>query len=140
MLRILQQCSPTEIYNLAAQSHVSRSFTLPGLTLATNGQGPIDLFECVRLAGLEKSAKIYQASSSEMFGNRAGPLNEDTPFQPVSPYGSAKLVAHWAVAHYRQAYGMFIVGGISFNHESPRRGEHFGAKLIRRRISIPFGS
>lgn len=115
---------PDEIYNLAAQTHVTRSFEIPELTMQVNGVGPLKLFDSIRLCGLARHAKVYQASTSEMFGQvDTGAHNESTTFAPTSPYGSAKLMAHHTAINYRKAYGMFIACGILFNHESPRRGE-----------------
>lgn len=123
ILHILHTCKPDEIYNLAGQSHVSRSFQMPAQTFAVNAQGVINLLECIRAAGLTKSTRVYQACSSEMFGDNGGkPLDEGSPLNPLSPYATAKAAAHSSVAQYRKAYGMYVVSGIAFNHESPRRG------------------
>ena len=132
-IRLIQKIRPNEIYNLAAQSHVKVSFELPEYTAETDGLGVLRILEAVRITGLEKTCKIYQASSSELFGKVVEtPQNEDTPFYPRSPYGVAKLYAFWITKNYREAYGIFAVNGILFNHESERRGETF----VTRKISL----
>jgi GDPmannose 4,6-dehydratase len=118
----MRKVKPMEVYNLAAQSHVTRSFECPSLTAETNAVGVIHLLESIRNCGL-KSSRVYQASSSEMFGNSGtASQNESTPLAPRSPYGVAKVGAHWTIANYREAYNMYAASGICFNHESPRRG------------------
>lgn len=126
----IKAIQPSEIYNLAALSHVGVSFQTPAATLETNTKGTLNVLEAVRVLGLERSIKIYQASSSEMFGSAAPPQNENTPFQPCSPYGAAKLAAYWLARTYRESYGMFICNGILFNHESAQRGEDFVTRKI----------
>lgn len=128
MARLLKEIEPHEIYNLAAQSHVKVSFEIPEYTADATGMGALKLFEVVRGLGLK--ARIYQASSSEMFGNEPAPQNEMTPLRPRSPYGCAKVFAHNCAVNYRESYGMFISCGILFNHESERRGETFVTRKI----------
>jgi GDPmannose 4,6-dehydratase len=128
MVRLLAEIRPDEIYNLAAQSHVMVSFGEPEYTGNTTGLGSLRLLEGMRIAGLE--AKYYQASSSEMFGATPPPQSEETVFHPRSPYGVAKVYAHWISRNYRESYGMYAVNGILFNHESPRRDEKFVTKKI----------
>lgn len=131
IIRIMQKVWPDEIYNLAAQSHVQVSFETPEYTANIDALGTLRILEAVRILGLQKSTKFYQASTSELYGNTTQtPQNENTPFQPCSPYGTAKLYAYWIVKNYRDAYGIFAVNGILFNHESPRRGENFVSKKI----------
>jgi GDPmannose 4,6-dehydratase len=130
---LLSRIRPDEIYHLAAQSHVRVSFDEPEYTSETTGLGTIRLLEAIRLAGLD--CRFYQASSSEMFGSSPPPQNEDTPFQPRSPYGTSKLFAYWTARNYREAYGLFVVNGILFNHESPRRGETFVTRKITRAVA-----
>lgn len=130
---LLAQIRPDEIYNLAAQSHVRVSFDEPEYTGDTTGLGSIRLLEAMRQACPD--AKYYQASSSEMFGSSAAPQNEETAFSPRSPYGVAKLYSHWITRNYREAYGLFAVSGILFNHESPRRGETFVTRKITRAVA-----
>jgi len=132
LIRIVKDVQPDEIYNLAAQSHVKVSFETPEYTANADGTGTVRLLEAVRLLGLESSTRFYQASTSEMFGMTQGnlPLNELSRFYPRSPYGAAKLYAHWITVNYREAYGIFASTGILFNHESPRRGETFVTKKI----------
>ena len=132
LIRIIKEVQPDEIYNLAAQSHVKVSFETPEYTGNSDGLGTLRILEAIRLLGLEKKTKFYQASTSEMFGATPPPQNEETPFYPRSPYGAAKLYAYWITKNYREAYGMFAVSGILFNHESPRRGETFVTKKITR--------
>jgi GDPmannose 4,6-dehydratase len=137
LIRILQEVQPDEIYNLAAQSHVQVSFDTPEYTSNADGTGALRLLEAIRILGLEKQTKFYQASTSEMFGLAEDdkPLNEDSRFYPRSPYGAAKLYAHWITVNYREAYGIFACSGILFNHESPRRGETFVTRKIVRGAS-----
>ena len=131
LIRLIQKIKPSEIYNLAAQSHVKVSFDLPEYTTETDAMGTLRVLEAVRISGIEKTCKIYQASTSELFGKvREIPQNELTPFYPRSPYGVAKLYAYWITKNYREAYGMFAVNGILFNHESERRGETFVSRKI----------
>ena len=142
LIRIVAEVQPDEIYNLAAQSHVQVSFETPEYTANADAIGATRLLEAIRLLGLEKKTKFYQASTSEMFG-LAEPgkmLNEQSPFYPRSPYGVAKLYAHWITVNYREAYGIFAVSGILFNHESPRRGETFVTrKIVRAAAAIKNG-
>ncbi|MCC2624739.1 MAG: gmd [Burkholderiales bacterium] len=131
LIRLVSQIKPDEIYNLAAQSHVKVSFEVPEYTADTDGMGTLRLLEAVRFLNLNKKVKIYQASSSEMYGLvQEIPQKETTPFYPRSPYGVAKLYAFWITKNYREAYGIFAVNGIAFNHESERRGETFVTRKI----------
>ena len=131
--RIIQQVKPDEIYNLGAQSHVAVSFEEPEYTADVDGMGTLRILEAVRLLGLEKKTRIYQASTSELYGLvQETPQTEKTPFHPRSPYGVAKLYAYWITVNYREAYGMYACNGILFNHESPRRGETFVSRKITR--------
>ena len=142
LIRIVSEVQPDEIYNLAAQSHVQVSFETAEYTSNADGTGAVRLLEAIRLLGLEKKAKFYQASTSEMFGlgESNAPLNELSRFYPRSPYGAAKLYAHWITVNYREAYGMFASSGILFNHESPRRGETFVTrKIVRAAVRIKDG-
>lgn len=133
LIRILEQVRPDEVYNLAAQSHVKVSFDVPEYTAEADAVGTLRLLEAVRILKLEKSVKIYQASTSELFGKvRESPQRETTPFYPRSPYGVAKLYGFWITQNYRESYGLFAVNGILFNHESERRGENF----VSRKISL----
>jgi GDPmannose 4,6-dehydratase len=133
LLRIVQEVQPDEIYNLAAQSHVSVSFVEPEYTANADGLGALRMLEAIRTAGLARTARFYQASTSELFGKVAEtPQTERTPFHPRSPYGVAKLFAHWITINYREAYGMYACSGILFNHESPIRGETFVTRKITR--------
>lgn len=133
LVRIIQQVQPDEIYNLAAQSHVKVSFDVPEFTAETDAVGTLRLLEAVRILGLEKKTKIYQASTSELFGKvQEVPQKETTPFYPRSPYGVAKQYGFWITKNYRESYGMYAVNGILFNHESERRGENF----VTRKITI----
>lgn len=133
LIRIIQAIQPDEIYNLAAQSHVKVSFDVPEYTAESDAVGTLRLLEAVRILGLEKKTKIYQASTSELFGLvQEIPQRETTPFYPRSPYGVAKLYGYWITKNYRESYGMFAVNGILFNHESERRGETF----VTRKITI----
>lgn len=133
LTRVIQAIKPQEIYNLAAQSHVKVSFDVPEYTAETDAVGTLRLLEAVRILGMEKETKIYQASTSELFGLvQEVPQKETTPFYPRSPYGVAKLYAYWITKNYRESYNMFAVNGILFNHESERRGENF----VTRKITI----
>ena len=142
LIRIIEETQPDEIYNLAAQSHVQVSFETAEYTSNADGTGTLRLLEAIRLLGLEKKTKFYQASTSEMFGLALDkkPLNEDSRFYPRSPYGAAKLYAHWITINYREAYGIFASSGILFNHDSPRRGETFVTrKIVRSAVRIASG-
>lgn len=131
LIRILQQVQPDEIYNLAAQSHVKVSFDVPEYTAETDAVGTLRLLEAIRILGLENKCKIYQASTSELYGMvQEVPQKETTPFYPRSPYGVAKMYAYWITKNYRESYGMFACNGILFNHESERRGETFVTRKI----------
>lgn len=131
LVRLILTIQPEEIYNLAAQSHVAVSFEEPEYTANSDGLGVLRILEAVRVAGLTKKTRIYQASTSELYGKVAEiPQKETTPFHPRSPYGVAKLYGYWITKHYREAYGMFAVNGILFNHESERRGETFVTRKI----------
>ena len=133
LIRIIQEVQPDEIYNLAAMSHVHVSFEMPEYTANADGIGTLRILEAVRLLGLTKKTKIYQASTSELYGLvQAVPQNETTPFYPRSPYAVAKLYAYWITVNYREAYDMFACNGILFNHESPNRGETFVTRKITR--------
>ncbi len=133
LIRLVQQTQPDEIYNLGAQSHVQVSFDEPEYTANSDGLGTLRLLEAIRLLGMEKKTKFYQASTSELYGLvQEVPQKETTPFYPRSPYGVAKLYAYWIVVNYREAYNLFAVNGILFNHESPLRGENF----VTRKITI----
>ncbi|MGM0453691.1 MAG: GDP-mannose 4,6-dehydratase [Thermodesulfobacteriota bacterium] len=133
LLRIVQEARPDEIYNLAAQSHVKVSFESPEYTGNADALGTLRLLEAIRILGLEKDVRFYQASTSELYGNvRETPQNENTPFYPRSPYACAKLYAYWCTVNYREAYDMFACNGILFNHESPLRGETFVTRKITR--------
>jgi len=141
IIRIIQETLPDEIYNLAAQSHVGVSFESPEYTADVDAIGTLRILEAIRILGLSKTTKFYQASSSELFGLvQETPQTEKTPFYPRSPYAVAKLYAYWITINYREAYGMFACNGILFNHESPRRGETFVTRKITRGLSnIAFG-
>lgn len=131
LIRIIQEVQPTEIYNLAAQSHVKVSFDVPEYTAETDATGTLRLLEAVRILKMEKRTRIYQASTSELYGKvQEIPQSETTPFYPRSPYGVAKLYAFWITKNYRESYGMYAVNGILFNHESERRGETFVTRKI----------
>ncbi len=134
MITLIQTIQPQEIYNLAAQSDVLLSFTMPAYTLDTNASGTLTLLEATRILP-KNSCRFYQASTSEIFGNHEAPQTEQTPFQPVSPYGISKLCAYWLVVNYRQAHGLFAANGILFNHESPLRGERFVSRKITRAVA-----
>lgn len=136
LIRIVQQVQPDEIYNLAAQSHVAVSFETPEYTANADALGPLRILEAIRILGLERRTRFYQASTSELFGKvRETPQTEDTPFYPRSPYGAAKAYAYWITVNYREAYGMFACNGILFNHESPVRGETFVTRKITRALA-----
>ena len=136
LIRIIQQVKPDEIYNLAAQSHVAVSFETPEYTANADGLGTLRMLEAIRLLGLKERTRFYQASTSEMFGKvPETPQRETTPFYPRSPYGAAKLYAHWICVNYREAYGLYACNGILFNHESPRRGETFVSRKITRALT-----
>ncbi len=136
LIRIVQEVQPDEIYNLGAQSHVAVSFETPEYTANCDALGTLRILETVRILGLNKKTKIYQASTSELFGLISDtPQNEKTPFYPRSPYGVAKLYAYWITVNYREAYDIFACNGILFNHESPRRGETFVTRKITRGLS-----
>jgi GDPmannose 4,6-dehydratase len=135
-VRVIQQVQPNEIYNLGAQSHVKVSFEMPEYTADVDGMGTLRILEAVRLLGMEDHVRIYQASTSELYGLvQETPQKETTPFYPRSPYGVAKLYGYWIVKNYREAYGMYACSGILFNHESPRRGETFVTRKIVRALS-----
>ena len=133
LTHLIYNIQPNEIYHLAAQSHVRVSFDMPEFTGDVTGLGTTRLLEAIRRSGIH--TRFYQASSSEMFGSAPPPQNEETPFQPQSPYGAAKVYAYWMVKNYRQGYGLFAVNGILFNHESPRRGETFVTRKITRAVA-----
>ena len=136
LIRIVQQVKPDEIYNLGAQSHVAVSFETPEYTANSDALGTLRLLEAIKICGLEKNTKFYQASTSELYGLiRESPQNEETPFYPRSPYAVAKLYSYWITVNYREAYGIFACNGILFNHESPRRGETFVTRKITRGLS-----
>jgi len=141
LIRIIQQTRPDEIYNLAAQSHVQVSFETPEYTANADGIGTLRLLEAIRILGMEKCARFYQASTSELYGKvQEIPQRETTPFNPRSPYAAAKLYAYWITVNYREAYGIHASNGILFNHEGPTRGETFVTRKITRAIaSIEFG-
>ena len=136
LIRLVQEAKPTEIYNLVAQSHVQVSFETPEYTANADGIGALRLLEAIRILGLEKKTRFYQASTSELYGLvQEIPQKETTPFYPRSPYGVAKLYAYWITVNYREAYGMYACNGILFNHESPRRGETFVTRKITRGLA-----
>jgi GDPmannose 4,6-dehydratase len=136
LIRIVQQVQPDEIYNLAAQSHVAVSFETPEYTANADALGTLRLLEAIRILGLEKKTRFYQASTSEMFGKvQETPQRETTPFDPRSPYGAAKVYGHWITVNYREAYGFYACSGILFNHESPIRGETFVTRKITRALA-----
>ena len=141
LIRILQEVQPDEIYNLGAQSHVAVSFETPEYTANCDALGTLRLLEAIRILGLTKKTKLYQASTSELFGKvQEIPQKETTPFYPRSPYGVAKLYSYWITVNYREAYDIFACNGILFNHESPRRGETFVTRKITRGLCrINFG-
>lgn len=136
LIRIIKETEPDEIYNLGAQSHVAVSFESPEYTADVTGLGTIRLLEAIRILGLEKKTRFYQASTSELFGEvQEIPQKETTPFYPRSPYAAAKLYAYWITINYREGYGMYACNGILFNHESPRRGETFVTRKITRQMA-----
>ena len=136
LIRLIQESQPTEIYNLAAQSHVQVSFETPEYTANADALGTLRLLEAIRILKLEKRVRFYQASTSELYGNTPhSPQNERTPFAPRSPYGAAKLYAYWITVNYREAYGIHASNGILFNHESPIRGETFVTRKISRAVA-----
>lgn len=136
LIRIVQEVQPDEIYNLGAMSHVKVSFDTPEYTANADGIGTLRLLEAIRILGLEKKTRIYQASTSELYGLvQAVPQSESTPFYPRSPYAVAKMYAYWITVNYREAYGMYACNGILFNHESPLRGETFVTRKITRGVS-----
>jgi GDPmannose 4,6-dehydratase len=136
LIRIVQEVQPDEIYNLAAQSHVAVSFETPEYTANSDALGTLRVLEAIRILGLEKRTRFYQASTSEMFGKvREVPQRETTAFYPRSPYGAAKVYAYWITVNYREAYGLFACNGILFNHESPLRGETFVSRKITRALT-----
>lgn len=141
LTRIIQECQPDEIYNLGAMSHVKVSFDMPEYVGNVDGLGTLRILEAVRILGLEKKTRVYQASTSELYGgmpenkNDKGFYDEDSPFYPRSPYGVAKIYGFWITKNYREAYGMFACNGILFNHESPRRGETFVTRKITRAVA-----
>ena len=135
LLRIIQATKPDEIYNLGAQSHVHTSFEIPEYSANADALGTLRILEAIRILKLQKKTKYYQASTSEIFGNTYIPQNEKTPFRPRSPYAIAKLYAYWTTVNYREAYKIFAVNGILFNHEGPRRGETFVSRKITRAVA-----
>ncbi len=136
LIRIIQQTQPDEIYNLGAQSHVAVSFESPEYTADVDGMGTLRILEAIRILGLEKKTRFYQASTSELYGLvQETPQKETTPFYPRSPYAVAKLYAYWITVNYREAYGIYACNGILFNHESPRRGETFVTRKITRGLA-----
>jgi GDPmannose 4,6-dehydratase len=134
ILRIIQSTKPDEIYNLGAQSHVHTSFEIPEYSANADALGTLRILEAIRVLKLQNKTKFYQASTSEIFGNTTVPQNENTPFRPRSPYAISKLYAYWTTVNYREAYGIFAVNGILFNHEGPRRGETFVSRKITRAV------
>ena len=145
LTRIIKECQPDEIYNLGAMSHVKVSFEIPEYVANVDGLGTLRVLEAVRLLGLQNKTKIYQASTSELYGgmkqnkNNKGFYDEDSSFYPRSPYGVAKIFGFWIVKNYREAYNIFACNGILFNHESPRRGETFVTRKITRAVSRKIG-
>lgn len=136
LMRIIQETQPDEIYNLGAQSHVAVSFESPEYTADVDAMGTLRLLEAIRILGLEKKTRFYQASTSELYGLvQETPQNETTPFYPRSPYAVAKMYAHWITVNYREAYGLYACNGILFNHESPRRGETFVTRKVTRGLA-----
>ncbi len=137
LISLVQKVAPDEIYNLAAQSHVKVSFETPEYTANADAIGTLRLLEAIRILGMEKTCKFYQASTSELYGDCTElPQNENTPFRPCSPYAAAKLYAYWITCNYRQAYGIFAANGILFNHESPLRGGTFVTRKITRAVAM----
>ena len=141
LVSLIRKINPNFIYNLAAQSHVQVSFETPEYTANSDGLGTLRLLEAIRILNITKKVKFYQASTSEMFGNsNQSKINENSKFEPVSPYGAAKLYSYWITKNYRDAYGIYASNGILFNHESPRRGETFVTKkIVRAMCQIKFG-
>jgi GDPmannose 4,6-dehydratase len=136
LIRVIQEVQPDEIYNLAAQSHVAVSFETPEYTANSDALGTLRILEAIRILGLEKKTRFYQASTSEMYGKvQEVPQSEKTPFYPRSPYGAAKVYGYWITVNYREAYGLFACNGILFNHESPLRGETFVTRKITRGLA-----
>ena len=136
IVRLIQDINPEEIYNLGAQSHVKVSFDVPEYTAQTDALGPLRILEAVRILGLTNKTRIYQASTSELYGLvQESPQSENTPFYPRSPYGVAKLYAYWITVNYRESYGIYACNGILFNHESPRRGETFVTRKITKGLT-----
>ncbi len=133
LTRLVHEIRPDEVYNLGAMSHVQVSFDMPEYTASTNGGGTVRLLEAIRAANLD--CRYYQASTSEMFGLTVPPQNEESPFHPRSPYGTSKVFSHWCTVNYREAFGLFAVSGILFNHESPRRGETFVTRKVTRAVA-----
>lgn len=133
LANLVREICPTEIYNLAAQSHVQVSFELPQYTATVDGIGPVTFLEAIRASRID--TKFYQASTSEMFGSTPPPQNEESTFRPRSPYGAAKLLAYWCTVNYREGFDMFATNGILFNHESPRRGETFVTRKISKAVA-----
>ena len=139
LTNLIREIKPDEVYNLAAQSHVQVSFTLPQYTAQVDAVGSVALLEAIRASGIQ--TKFYQASTSELFGSTPPPQSEESIFKPQSPYGAAKLMAYWCTVNYRDGYGIHATNGILFNHESPRRGETFVTRKITRAVaSISLGS
>ncbi len=134
ILRVIKSVKPDEIYNLGAQSHVRTSFDIPEFTANVDALGSLRILEAIRVLNLQKKTRYYQASTSEIFGNTEIPQNEKTPFKPRSPYAISKLYAYWTTINYRNAYNIFAVNGILFNHEGPRRGETFVSRKITRAV------
>ncbi|MEG3618527.1 GDP-mannose 4,6-dehydratase [Magnetovibrio sp. PR-2] len=135
LIRLIQETKPDEIYNLAAQSHVQVSFDTPEYTANADAIGTLRILEAMRILGMEKTSRFYQASTSELFGDAPAPQSETTPFQPRSPYAAAKLYSYWIVRNYREAYNMHASNGILFNHEGPTRGETFVTRKITRAVA-----
>ena len=135
LIRLVQETKPTEIYNLAAQSHVQVSFETPEYTANADALGTLRLLEAIRILKMEPTTRFYQASTSELYGNAAPPQSETTPFQPRSPYAAAKLYGYWITVNYREAYGIHASNGILFNHEGPTRGETFVTRKISRAVA-----
>jgi len=135
LIRIMRQVQPDEVYNLAAQSHVAVSFEEPEYTADSDALGTLRLLEAIRMLGMERTARFYQASTSELYGSTPPPQSETTPFHPRSPYAVAKMYAFWITVNYREAYGLYACNGILFNHESPRRGETFVTRKITRALA-----
>lgn len=135
VIRLVQETQPDEIYNLGAQSHVAVSFETPEYTANVDALGTLRILEAVRILGLEKKTRIYQASTSELFGSAKAPQSELTPFEPRSPYAVAKLYSYWITKNYREAWGLHVSNGILFNHSSPRRGETFVCRKITRAVA-----